>query len=533
MKKILALVLALVMLLSVLAACNNEKPVETKPQETKPAETKPAETKPAETEAPSITFPLAEPMDVSVMYVLGNASYSVIDNVAWKYMQELSGFNFITTEFAPSEAKEKENLLLSSGEYTDILFKANKIDVEKYGMDGIMIPLEDMIKEHMPTLCALLDERNAWGDITAPDGHIYSLPLIQKADPNGTGGSYWWINKGWLDKLGLEEPKTLEELYTVLKAFKEQDPNGNGKADEIPIAGNLNSNWNVLLALFGAGEQYSDYWTVVDGQMEYMPTTEYFKENMIEFLAKLYAEGILDPDIFTQDRDQFRAICAAEEVVYGMLWDSSCAYFSNADERYNWVTLKPVNTETWGLGKGVYEGALCVTDKCQNPEVILAFMDYLYTEEGGMIIRHGKEDVSYKWNEDGTWVSISEGFDSNVYQATLMGSASPAGKIPDSYYDLPASEATRYNNKEVYGKGYGVAGAGNYSPVISLTEEENEEYSILHTDIKAYVSNYIAECVTGITSVEETWDTFQKTLKEMEVDRMIEIYRGAYERALG
>ena len=150
-----------------------------------------------------------------------------------------------------------------------------------------------------------------------------------------------------------------------------------------------------------------------------------------------------------------------------------------------------------------------------------------------MIIRHGKEDVSYKWNEDGTWSSIAEGFDSNVYQATLMGSATVPGKIPATYYNVPASEATRWNNKEVYGKGYGVAGAGKLSPVISLTEEENDEYSVLSTDIKAYVNNYIAECVTGITSVEETWDTFQNTLKEMGVDRMIEIYRGAYERALG
>lgn len=531
-KKILALVLSCVMLLSVLAACNSQKPVETQPQETQDT-SKPVETQPKETEDNTITFPLKENMELSVMYVLGNASYPVTDNIAWKHLQEIWNITFNTTEFAPAEATEKMNLLMSSGEYSEVLFKANKIDINQYGMDGILIPLEELIKEYMPNLCALLDERDGWKDIAAADGHVYSLPNFTRTDPNQSNGMYWWINKGWLDKLGLEMPDTPEELYDVLKAFKEKDPNGNGIADEIPLAARADVDYTHLLGLFGDGLHYSNYWMVMDGQMEYLPTTEYFKENLLELFSKMYTEGILNPDMFTMDQDQFRAVCGGEEVIYGMLWDSSCAYFSDENERYNWVTLKPFDTDNYAIGKGFQLGGLAITDKCKNPEIVLSAVDYLYSEEGGKVVRMGVEGVSYKINEDGTWENLKENFDSVTYQATLMGSASVPAAMPDLYYDMPAAEATRWTNNECWGAGYGVGSQGVIMPGIVLTEEENEEYSILFTDISAYVNNYVAECTTGIVSIEDTWDEFQATLKQMQVERMIEIYRAAYERAAG
>lgn len=532
--KLIALILAVVMLLSLLAACNTEKPVGTQPKETQ-GTNKPEETKPAETTEPKeeLSFPLAETMDFTVMAVLGNATYPLATNVAWQYLQELSNFNFITTEFAPSDAQEKMNLLMSSGEYTDIIFKSGKIDYEQYGMDGIIIPLEGMIRDYMPNLSAILDERDAWGAITAPDGHIYSLPSISHALPRSDGGMFWWINKSWLDKLGLEEPDTIEELYTVLKAFKEKDPNGNGIADEIPMAGwdSINA-YNSLLAMFGEGLGYKDWWMVIDGQMEYLPTTQFFKENGLELFNKMYTEGILNPDMFTMDRDQFRAVCGGEQIVYGMLWDSTCSYFSDPNEIFNWITLKPFDTEMFSLSNGVGGGGLSITDKCKNPETFLAFFDIMYTEEGGRIARNGKENVSYYINEDGTYQQISEGFESNVYQATLMGTVGAPCLLPDLYYNWPAKEVSRWTNNQLYGKDFGVATKGTLVPKISLTVEENEEYSVLFTDINSYVTNYFAECTTGIISIEETWENFQATLKQMGVDRMIEIYRNAYDRAV-
>lgn len=535
-KKLLALVLALVMVLSVLAGCQTEKPAGTtegkqdpKPQQTTPATV--ATTEPKE----EIVFPLAEPLDVSVMMVMGNSSYSYNDNIAWKFLQERANINFQVTEFPSSEAKEKMNLLMNGGEYTDVLFKANKIDLDKYGMDGILIPLEDLIREYCPNLVALLDERNAWNSITAADGHIYALPMFQAPVQYGSGGSTFWINNAWLEAVGKEMPTTQEELYEALKAMKEGDPNGNGKADEIPFAPDIAHMHGALadiIGYFGEGLWYGDYWMEIDGQMEYLPTTEYFKENVLKYFNKLYSEGLMAEDAFTLTREQLRAICGGEEIVYGMIYDSSPAYFADANEKFNWLTLKPFDPALYATDNGCQTGGFAITDKCENPEIMMAWVDYLYSDEGGRVIRLGLQDVNYKINPDGSYETIKGALENNTYMGTLMGSATVPGVIPDIYYSSPASEATRHYNKELYTEGYGVW-KGTLCPALVYTEDEYDEYSVIFNDIDTYVCNYLAECTTGIADIDATWETFQKTLKEMKVDRMIEIQRDVHARANG
>ncbi len=538
-KKLLALVLAVLMIVSLFAACDTDKPQPTNPPATQggndPKPTDPPATNPP-TEDKTIEFPLAEPLDVSVMMVMGNSSYSYNDNIAWKFLQERANINFQVTEFPSSEAKEKMNLLMNGGEYTDVLFKANKIDLDKYGMDGILIPLEDLIREYCPNLTALLDERNAWNTIAAPDGHIYSLPLFQHPVQYGSGGSAYFINQKWLEAVGKEMPTTQEEFYEALKAMKEGDPNGNGKADEIPFAPDIAHTHKALsdlIGYFGEGLSYGDYWMEIDGQMEYLPTTEYFKENVLKYFHKLYSEGLMAEDAFTLTREQYRAICGAEEVVYGMVYDSSVGYFGDANERYNWASLKPFDPAMYSVDNGVQTGGFAITDKCENPEIMMAWGDYLYSDEGGRVIRLGIEDVSYKINADGSFESITEGFESNTYQATLMGSATVPGVIPDIYYQKPSADANKHLNKELYGEGYGVWNVGTLCPTLVYTEEEDAEYSVISTDINSYVQNYVAECTTGIVDIDATWEAFQKTLKEMKVDGLNETQRDDHARANG
>ncbi len=74
--------------------------------------------------------------------------------------------------------------------------------------------------------------------ITAPDGNIYALPQVNECY-HCMYQQRMWIYKPWLDKLGLKMPTTTDEFYEVLKAFKTKDPNGNGKADEIPLSGSI------------------------------------------------------------------------------------------------------------------------------------------------------------------------------------------------------------------------------------------------------------------------------------------------------
>ena len=530
-KKLLALVLAMVMVLSVLAGCNAVEPAGTtegKKDPTNPQQTTANTTEP--TEDNSITFPWAEPLNITAMVTQGNAAYSLSDNVAWKYLQDRANINIEVTEFAPSDVKEKANLLMNGGEYTDIIFKVSALDANKYGMDGILIPLEDLIREYAPNLTALLDERNGWAAITAPDGHIYSLPVIQKSAGFAQGGMTWWINKAWLDAVGMDMPSSTEELYAVLKAFKEKDPNGNGKADEIPLGSyNTHTAFFSLLGYFGYGMSYNQYWEVVDGKTVYMPTTEFFRDNLLKLFNTLWSEGLMNDQTFTMSRDQMRGVCGGEEVIYGMIWDSTPAYFADSDEGFNWVPLQPFDKSKFSVDTGITAGGFSITDKCQNPEVMMAWVDYLYSEEGGRVVRMGVEDVTYKINADGTYEMIKDGFENVTYQGTLMGSATVPFNAPELFYTGPASAFTRYTNDLLYGEN-GVFADCVMLNTRSFTTEEQEEYDVLYADINTYMRNYFAECVSGIISIDDTWADFQKTLKEMGVERMTELMQAAYDR---
>ena len=104
------------------------------------------------------------------------------------------------------------------------------------------------------------------------DGHIYSLPeLLPQLHYIGSANDTFWINKAWMDTLGLEEPKSFDELYEVLKAFKEGDPNGNGEADEIPLSISDNK-YNSLLSYADFAYDADTRTAVIDGVLTYIPT---------------------------------------------------------------------------------------------------------------------------------------------------------------------------------------------------------------------------------------------------------------------
>ncbi len=536
-KKIVALVLALVMMLSVLAACNNEKPNET----TQPKETQgnqPAETKPQETEDPGITFPLSETLEVTLAYVNGNIAFPIAENYTWNKLQELANIKFDVTEFDGSEIKEKGTLLLSGGNYPQVLFKCNQLDMDKFGADGLLIELDELIRECCPNLCAVLDERNGWSSITSPDGHIYSLPQIVYTRQDG--GMASWINTRWLENVGMDMPTTKEEFYEVLKAFKEQDANGNGDPNDeipwLPQAGSQIASIIGMINIFGdAGQWMQTYWCVQDGEMVYLPTTEYFKEDWIKFLKKLYDEGLMHPDSFTIKSADVNAICKSGDDTVGIQYGSSTSRYSDLGTWNEWATIKPFNVENYTLQNGITAKALAFTDKCdeETVRILLTWADQFYTEEGGRIGRMGIEGETYSVNADGTYTTFEDKFENHTYQATLLGSGAVPYLEPELYRDGATDPEEKHVNQETVMQGTGLWTMGTVMPTLTYTEDETDERKALWTDINSYVRNYVAECVTGVIDVDATWTEFQATLETMGVERLIEITDGSYQRAIG
>ncbi len=486
----------------------------------------------AEPEKKEITFPLTETLNFTAMGVQPKSEYTYDDNIAWQYVRELTNVNFEMTGIVSSEAWEKMGLIMASGDYPEVIYKP-AIDDKKYGMDGILIPLEDLIREYAPNLTAILDERNLWKSMEAPDGHIYSLPMIQKSFSK-CDSMFYWINQEWLDKLNMAMPTNKDELYNVLKAFKENDMNGNGVQDEIPLvvpAGSHPYSFDNLLAYLGDGLYYGNHLMIMDGEMQYLPTTDYFKEDFLKYFKKLYDEGLINQDAFTASLDQVAAVGKGDKDIYGLIWGSSPSTMVNDEESEKWLALKPFDTNMFAINQGAQRNGLCITDKCKNPEIIIAWADFFYSEEGGRVLRMGVEGKSYTLNNDGTFTELEDNFEALVYQATFMGAAAVPGMVPEIYYSGQIDPATKHVNYELFAEGYGSQAVGVICPELLYTEEEEQENSIITTDTKQLVQNYIAEAITGLIDIDATWDDFQKTLKDMRIETFIENSRAGYKRA--
>lgn len=147
---------------------------------------------------------------------------------------------------AGDEGLQKLNLMLSSGDLPDVIMGFYNITpalMQVYGQQGIFLPLNDLIEQYGSNVKNAFERYPLAKEVaTATDGKIYGLPEINDCFHCSVSQKLW-IYKPWLDKLGLQMPTTTEELYTVLKAFKEKDPNGNGQADEIPLSSDT-TGWN-------------------------------------------------------------------------------------------------------------------------------------------------------------------------------------------------------------------------------------------------------------------------------------------------
>lgn len=471
-----------------------------------------------------ITFPLEETMEFTGLSIMANSFYYK-DNLAWNEALQRANINIELTEIMRSEIEEKGNLLMQSGDYPDMLFKVSALDLDTYGIEGMLIPLEDLIREYAPNLTKLLDERNGWNAITAPDGHVYSLPNVDSCYMQDFSTECLWLNKRWLDNLELEEPGNMDELYEVLKAFKEKDANGNGDPDdEIPFT--FVDDINIFMAYLDDGLHYADnYCNVADGKLEFYPLTEGYKNNYLAYFTKMYEEGILDANGFTQTADQLNALGKSGDI-YGMFRRSTTLLVPE-ENQYDYVALKPFNGADLPLSSGVSKGGLAITDKCGNPEVLIAWADYLYSEEGGRLAYLGIEGTNYTVNDGGTYSKIEGDFEDSTFQCTLNGLATTPAVVPElsKHPDPEGDPYTAYVYEE-RDKLY----QGTIMPTLAFTQEESERLSTLQTDIFTYIKNYSAEVITGQKSLDDTWDGFQTTLKDMGAEELESLYQAAYER---
>lgn len=456
----------------------------------------------------------------------------------------------INWEQVPADGlEEKRNITLGSGDLPDAFYAANipVADIQKYGEQGVFIPLNDLIEKYAPNLNAILDEHpDIRKGLTFPDGNIYSVPTIYSPDfLSLLIGAKPWINKEWLDKLGMDNPETTDELYEVLKAFKTNDLNGSGKNDEIPL-GSVAEMSRIIHWISGAFgvQNKGQLHTLIDEdpdteELRFFPIDDNYRD-MLEYLNKLYSEGLIEETIYSIDVDQFLANAAEE--LYGAIQfynpielfgeDIGSKYVvGNALEGPNgYKQYTGVTSPLRSLGN------FLITKENEYPAEFIRWIDYFYSEEGMLMFFMGIEGETYEMTDDGPELMdhiTNSAEDLTLTQELAKYLINPGGNHPvmitDDYFtgsenaptDIEATEVLEpYVIDEVW-------------PAFTYTEEENNDISVITTDISKYVSEMQAQFITGeLPLTDEEWEKYIDTLEGMDLDRYMEIQESAHERYL-
>ena len=464
-------------------------------------------------------------------------------------MEEKTNVHINFEQIPQAEWDDKISLLLGAGvDLPDALYSGYSMDsanLVKYGSQGILISLNAYIDEYMPNFKKMLDEHpEVKAAITAPDGNIYSLPFVRYDGLTGKIPGNLFMNKTWLEKLNLKVPTTIEELETVLTAFKENDCNGNGEADEIPMTFKFLGSQRDLGSLFGmfgyADSLYDDTHLIVDdGKVIYVPTTEGYKEACKYLYEHFFSKGLIDLEGFTMDKATYNAQNQGEVANIGSFfaWNvfdlgqvhmdeyEAIAPMTGPDGKCSWYYNQTYGIEPVGL---------VITNACKNPEHLLQWADLCYDFYYGMQLEYGCIGETLIDNGDGTY-SYAPTPEGQTYDEFVFGSTYPDSclALTDDFYAtmLPIPDSAQAKDKinnELY-----LPYATTVSvPNLLFSEETTERLNLIGEDIKSLAKEKRAAWL-AYGGVEEEWDAYLAQMETSGLAEYIQIYQDGYDVANG
>ncbi|MDR4949649.1 ABC transporter substrate-binding protein [Neobacillus cucumis] len=435
----------------------------------------------------------------------------------------------------PSEGyQEKKNLLLSSGDLPDAFYNSGftDLDIVKYAKDGTIIPLDDLIDKYMPNLKKRIEERPALKSvITSPDGHIYSLPRAEEMDLVGLPNTMY-INKTWLDKLGLKMPTTLEEYHDVLKAFQDKDANGNGKKDEIGLTYLFNGwcgNFGDMIAAFGVPDN-NDHRIVRDGKVIFSAAQPEYKE-AIAYYHKWVKEGIIDPEATTQDQAKlFSKGKTQDETLGSFIWWENTELVGT-DRQDDYEVLPPLKGPggTPIVGRSNYSeysrDAFVITKADKYPEITARWVDQLYAPKESAQVDWGPLGEVYQ--EDANGMLVNKELPAGVAMGEFRQKVAPGGPfvvLKDDFGKVVDMEPRAKERLAILDKYYRPYEEKENYPQVFFNEEDTQKINQLQTDITQFVNQKQAHWLQD-GGIDKEWNSYVKQLNQMGLPELMKLYQ--------
>lgn len=552
MKRALCLTGAVVVLAGSLAGCGGSGSSDSSKGEDSPASTEdtPSASKEDSAEAPTggsagaVAFPLSENYQFTLMTRVSSDSEQDFSKKALvQRMEEKTNVTVNYNAIPDEQFDEKYKLALSKSDMPDVVTKMyiKPYDILGYAKKGVFLALEDYIEADMPNLKAVLDARpEVRAAITSADGHIYTLPFVNEWSKNSKEninviGAIPYINKSWLDQLGLDMPTTTDELKAALQAFASGITAENG--DVVPMSfriNQVNQDPGISLGSFGCGDNMDHYMVTNDKEVYYTLVQEDARKGL-EWLHELYAEGLIDPEIFSQDGASYSAKVASGRV--GLFYDWAIGLAGDYTDEY--VALPPLAGPDGTINiprQNYYSfdmGVTAVTSVCEKPEVVCAYLDEYFEPSMSIQNCYGTyDDPNYtnvftlegdmlKWTEEGASDSKVRN-DQNLYDVFAI-LADYYGVYVDK---MVASDALRLDMVSTI---YSPKINSDYNyPAAFMEQEDITRISEIETDLKKYAEQVKAEIVKdGIT--DDGWNAFVDKMNQMGLEELITIKQKGFD----
>lgn len=471
---------------------------------------------------------------------------ALLDKAILKEAFEKTGINFEVEEVSATAWDEKVAVVFASNDLPDLICGEIKSLINYTDQ---CVDLTDLLPVYAPfTNQFLTQQYPAAARAEAFGGRLYSLPSIRVNNLYPSLG-FWEINTEWLKRVGMEIPTTVDELYEVLKAFKEKDANGNGDpGDEIPCSfvklpddvGLLNM-MNCFGMINDGANKSQQYIMVENGKVLFTGADQRFYD-MLVYLHKLYAEGLMDKDGFVQEKTD--------------------RYAKASDNRVGFMTAGGLITEAYGNDVGEQIGYLqppksqypavikqndppaemtlhmyTITKACKQPELLLLLAEYcVATPERRFETRFGPEGGAWEVGESGKYINTTN-FDGKAYsnRAEAVATLSPFGRWPciltyeeESMREYLGFSATYNTAKEtIYGPDGGVAYKECF-PLGNDTLENTAKRAEMFAEIDPYMQNFVAESVmNGID--EAKWEAHKQSCEKLNIPEFIADYQTLYD----
>lgn len=407
--------------------------------------------------------------------------------------------------------------------------------IDKCLADEVIMPLNDLMDAgYMPNFVKYLSEHPEVDRLCKNDaGQYYNVPMIRADD------SYMVFNgnivrKDWLDELGLEVPTTLQEMEDVLLAFKEKK----GATAGYTVAWN---NYSRTVYAFGIAE---DFYINQDGKVDYGYLRSEYKD-FLTLMNRWIEMGIADPDMFTQSYDTWSTKIASGKT--GFVWGNTGGELGSKLQSIkadvpgmDWIpvpnpTLDKEGSFPMDIRASVVNGVgASISSTCKYPEAAAKFLDYVFSEEGIVLSNFGVEGVTFERGADGS-ISFTDfvknnpdGYSQEQVLNHYMGQKNKSFINTKAYMDLTYALPVQLESVNLWKTDNAVC---KLMPNVTLNADETSEYSSIMSEIQTYVDEMKLKYMLGSESLD-SFDNFASTLHSMGIDRAIEIRQAAYDRFL-